>query len=184
MNSVMMARETAILGGGCFWCVEAVYSELEGVDKVLPGYMGGTTANPTYKDVCTGTTGHAEVAWIEFDPEIISYTELLEVFFFTHDPTTLNRQGNDIGTQYRSVIFHTSDTQRDAAIKAIQVLDESNAYPSSIVTEVSQVQEFYPAEDYHHDYFRKNPDNGYCQVMIRPKLEKFRSVFKSLLKHD
>lgn len=170
--------ELATFGAGCFWCVEAVFQQLKGVESVVSGYAGGHVQNPTYEQVCTGRTGHAEVCQIQYNPEQISYEDLLEVFFNTHDPTTLNRQGNDIGTQYRSVIFYHNDEQREAAEKAKTELDESGVWKNPIVTEVSPLEEFFTAEDYHQDYFRRNPNQRYCQLVIRPKLDKFERVFK------
>jgi peptide-methionine (S)-S-oxide reductase len=170
--------ELATFGAGCFWCVEAVFQQLKGVTSVVSGYAGGHVQNPTYEQVCTGRTGHAEVCQIQYDPEQISYEDLLEVFFNTHDPTTLNRQGNDIGTQYRSVIFYHNDEQREAAEKAKTELDESGAWKNPIVTEISPLEEFFRGEDYHQDYFRRNPNQRYCQLVIRPKLDKFERVFK------
>jgi peptide-methionine (S)-S-oxide reductase len=171
----------ATFGAGCFWCVEACFSELQGVEKVLSGYMGGQTKNPTYKDVCTGNTGHAEVAQIIFDPAIISYEELLEVFWFVHDPTTLNRQGNDVGTQYRSVVFYHSEHQRDLAQHYKEKLSESAVYAKPIVTEISPAVAFYVAEDYHQGYFLDNPNQPYCAAVVRPKVDKFRKVFADKL---
>jgi len=172
----------ATLGGGCFWCVEAVFQQLEGVVSVQSGYAGGTVDNPTYKQVCSGTTGHAEVCQIRYDPAKISFDELLEAFWKTHDPTTLNQQGADVGTQYRSVIFYHDDQQRAQAEKRKQELDASGAWADPIVTEISPLLKFYPAEDYHQNYFRTNPQEGYCQFVIRPKLEKFEKVFADKLK--
>jgi peptide-methionine (S)-S-oxide reductase len=173
--------KTATFGAGCFWCVEAVYQELKGVKKVVSGYAGGTVKNPTYQQVCTGTTGHAEVAQITYDPEVITYPELLEVFWKTHDPTTLNRQGADSGTQYRSVIFYHDDEQKKLAEEYKAKLDASGAFNSPIVTQIAKLPEFYPAEDYHQNYYRSNPNQGYCQFVIVPKLEKFRKVFQDKL---
>ncbi|MCS6873756.1 MAG: peptide-methionine (S)-S-oxide reductase MsrA [Pyrinomonadaceae bacterium] len=174
--------ETATLGAGCFWCVEAVFDELEGVEDVVSGYAGGHKANPTYQEVCTGTTGHAEVVQIKFNPKIISYEEILRVFFSIHDPTTLNRQGNDIGTQYRSVIFYHSPEQKQTAEKIIQELTEAKIYDDPIVTEVSEFKNFYPAEDYHQEYFAKNPSQPYCFAVVAPKVAKFRKTFAEKLK--
>ena len=171
----------ATFGAGCFWCVEACFSELKGVKQVLSGYMGGVTKNPTYKEVCTGNTGHAEVAQIVFNPEEITYEELLEVFWFVHDPTTLNRQGNDVGTQYRSVVFFHSEQQRELAEFYKKKLDESGAYAKPIVTEISAAEEFYVAEDYHQGYFNDNPNQPYCAAVVRPKVEKFRKAFAEKL---
>ncbi len=174
--------EKATLGGGCFWCTEAVYLELKGVVDVKPGYSGGHVKNPGYKEVCTGTTGHAEAVQITFDPEIVSYSQLLEVFFATHDPTTLNRQGNDVGTQYRSVIFYHNKQQKETAEKVIRLLEEEKVYEQPIVTEIAAYDTFYVAEDYHQNYYARNKSQGYCQFIIAPKLDKFRKVFKDQLK--
>jgi len=184
--------ETAIFGGGCFWCTEAVFSELRGVTAVMPGYAGGTIPSsgapsgqaPTYEQVCTGTTGYAEVIRIDFDPAQISFNDLLTVFFATHDPTTLNRQGNDVGTQYRSAVFYTTDAQRDAALAFIAKLHDSDPGGRPVVTEVTplSLDKFYPAEDYHRDYFANNPRQPYCQVIIEPKVEKLQKQFAALLK--
>ncbi|MFO7998504.1 MAG: peptide-methionine (S)-S-oxide reductase MsrA [Bacteroidales bacterium] len=173
---------SATFGSGCFWCSEAIFSRLEGVKEVSPGYSGGEKANPTYNEVSTGQTGHAEVIRIEFDPGLISYMQLLEVFFKTHDPTTLNRQGADIGTQYRSVIFYHNDEQKDLALKVKERLDKAGIWDDPIVTEVSPLEAFYRAEDYHHDYFANNPNQGYCQFVIMPKVKKFEELFGDLLK--
>jgi len=167
--------ETATLGGGCFWCLDAVYSELRGVESVIAGYMGGTVPNPTYEQVCSGRTGHIEVARIEFDPAVVSYREILEVFFSIHDPTSRDRQGNDIGVQYRSVIFTHSDEQRRTAEEMIRELQPDFRAP--IVTEVRRAAEFYPAEDYHQQYFARNPGQPYCGYVIAPKVAKFREKF-------
>ena len=174
--------EKATLGGGCFWCTEAVYLELQGVVDVKPGYSGGHVKNPTYKEVCTETTGHAEVVQITFDPEIVSFSQILEVFFITHDPTTLNRQGNDVGTQYRSAVFYHSEKQKEVANKIIQLFEEEKVYNKPIVTEVTQFDKFYVAEDYHINYYARNKNQGYCQFVIAPKLDKFRKIFKDDLK--
>jgi peptide-methionine (S)-S-oxide reductase len=175
-------EEVAIFGAGCFWCVEAVFSELKGVESVKPGYTGGNTKNPTYKDVCTGTTNHAEVAKIVFDPSIITFDELLEVFWQTHDPTTLNRQGADRGTQYRSVVYYTSEIQKEKVEHYKKVLNESKAWPNPVVTEITELGEFYLAENYHNDYYKNNPGEGYCRMVIQPKVEKFRKAFHDKLK--
>jgi len=175
-------QETAVFGAGCFWCVEAVFQTLKGVYAVEPGYTGGSTKNPTYYDVATGITGHAEVARITFNPEEVSFEFLLSLFFQTHDPTTLNYQGADIGNQYRSAIFYTSEEQKQKAEKIISELDEAQAYPNKIVTEVTALKKFYLAEDYHRNYFISNPDQAYCKYVIQPKMEKFRKVFKDYLK--
>ena len=177
-----MTTETAVFGSGCFWCSDAVFTELQGVAGVLPGYAGGDAPNPTYEDVCSDATGHAEVAQITFDPSEISYRELLEVLFSTHDPTTLNRQGADVGTQYRSVIFYANEEQKAQAEAMIRELSEGRVFRSPIVTEVAPLTTFYPAEDYHREYFRRNPGKPYCQAVIAPKLKKFRDHWKSKLK--
>ena len=169
--------EVAVFGGGCFWCTEAVFRELKGVVSVAPGYAGGHTENPTYRQVCGETTGHAEVIRIEFDPTQISYGQLLEVFFGTHDPTTLNRQGADIGTSYRSIILYINDEQREQAANFIRKLDASGTKGDPVVTELVQLKEFYEAEDEHKQYYRANSSNMYCQIVIRPKVEKVREEF-------
>jgi peptide-methionine (S)-S-oxide reductase len=174
--------QTATFGAGCFWCVEAVFQRLKGVIKVESGYSGGETINPTYEQVCTGTTGHAEVTQITFDADVITFEELLEVFWKTHDPTTLNRQGADKGTQYRSAIFYHNDEQKELAEKYKMKLDESGAFNDPIVTEISKLDVFYKAENYHQNYYNTNPNQGYCQYVIVPKLEKFEKVFKDKLK--
>ncbi len=171
--------EIAVIGGGCFWCTEAVFLQLRGVTKVAPGYTGGETQNPTYEQVCTGNTGHAEVIQVEFDPGVITYEDILTVFFGVHDPTQLNRQGNDTGTQYRSSIFTTSDAQEQTAKKLIAELAPD--YPAPIVTTVEPLTTFYEAEEYHHRYFERNPDQMYCQLVVRPKIEKFEKKFKALI---
>ena len=178
----MSDQEVATFGSGCFWCSEAVFSELQGVLKVVPGYAGGTIPDPTYEDVCTDTTGHAEVAQVTYDPSMISYRELLEVLFSTHDPTTLNRQGADVGTQYRSVIFYGDEGQKDEAEKIIGELTAEKAFRNPIVTELAPLGTFYPAEGYHMDYYRRNKSKPYCQAVIAPKLAKFRAHWKSKLK--
>lgn len=174
--------QKATFGGGCFWCTEAVFKELAGVRTVVSGYSGGHVEHPTYQQICTGTTGHAEVVQITYHPEKISYDELLEVFWKTHDPTTLNRQGNDVGTQYRSVVFFHTPEQQKVAESYKKKLDESGAFERPIVTQIVPLQTFYPAEDYHQDYYALNPEQGYCQVVIRPKMEKFRKVFADKLR--
>ncbi len=170
--------EYTTLGSGCFWCTEAVFQQLNGVETVVSGYSGGHVENPSYEQVTTGRTGHAEVCQIQFDPERISYEDILEVFFGTHDPTTLKRQGNEIGTQYRSVIFYHSEEQRKTAEQAKKDLDESGTWKNPIVTEIVQYEKFYPAEDYHQNYYKNNPTQGYCRMVIAPKLNKFEKVFK------
>jgi peptide-methionine (S)-S-oxide reductase len=172
----------ATFAGGCFWCTEAVYAELKGVKSVTSGYIGGKVPNPTYKDVCTGLTGHAEAIEIEYDPTVVPFEKLLEVFFATHDPTTLNRQGADVGTQYRSGIFYHDDEQKRIAEEVIAKLNAARIFPGKIVTEVTPASTFYPAEDYHQDYFAKNPFQPYCQAVAAPKVQKVRKVFKDLVK--
>lgn len=175
----MMANsnQIATLGGGCFWCLEAVFKELEGVLGVVSGYAGGTTKAPTYREVCSGRTGHAEVVQMTFDPEVTTYRELLEIFFAIHDPTTLNRQGADVGTQYRSVIFWHDDVQRETAEAIIRELGENGVWKDPIVTELVPFEVFYRAEDYHQNYFDENPSQPYCQAVVAPKLAKFRKKF-------
>lgn len=175
-------RDTATLGGGCFWCLEAVYEQLQGVEQVTSGYAGGSVPNPTYEQVCGGRTGHAEVVQIAFDSTVISYREILEVFFTIHDPTTLNRQGADVGTQYRSAIFYHTPEQKAAAEQVIDQLSEAKLWDAPIVTEVTPFQVFYQAEDYHQEYFRRNPGQSYCRVVIEPKVAKFRKQYLSRLK--
>jgi peptide-methionine (S)-S-oxide reductase len=182
LNDDNLKTDTATFGTGCFWCTEAIFQQLEGVIKVTSGYSGGKVDNPTYKQVCSGTTGHAECLNIIYDPSKISFDDLLEVFWQTHDPTTLNRQGNDIGTQYRSVIFYHNQEQKDKAEKYKAALDKSGAWDNPIVTSLEPMSKFYPAEDYHQNYYNDNTGQGYCQFVIRPKLEKFQKVFKSKLK--
>jgi peptide-methionine (S)-S-oxide reductase len=174
--------ETATLGGGCFWCVEAVYQRLQGVTAVVSGYMGGTVDRPTYEQVCGGKTGHAEVAQVTFDATATSFREILEVFFAIHDPTTLNRQGDDIGTQYRSVIFWHSEAQRDSAEAMVRELAKEGAYAGPIVTEIVKASEFWPAEDYHQNYLNTHPSQPYCAVVVAPKVAKFRKKFATRLK--
>jgi peptide-methionine (S)-S-oxide reductase len=176
------AREVATLGGGCFWCLEAVYQELRGVEKVESGYSGGEVPNPTYRQVCSETTGHAEVVQVTFDPDEVSYKDILEVYFTIHDPTTLNRQGADVGTQYRSVIFYHDEEQKRIAEEVISDLEKERIWNSPIVTEVAPFDEFYVAEDYHQDYFRNNGFQPYCQVIIAPKVAKFRKQHLERLK--
>ena len=175
--------EKATFGSGCFWCTEAVFERLNGVQKVVSGYAGGTVENPTYEEVCSETTGHAEVTQITYDPKVITYDELLEVFWKTHDPTTLNRQGNDVGTQYRSVIFYHNEEQKQFAEKYKEELIKSGAWDKPIVTEISPINNFYSAEGYHQDYYENNPNQGYCAFVIAPKVEKFEKVFKDKLKN-
>lgn len=175
-------QEKATLGGGCFWCLEAVFDELDGVTDVKSGYAGGETADPTYEQVCSGRTGHAEVVQITFDPEVVSFPDLLRIFFTIHDPTTPNRQGADVGTQYRSIILHHSSQQKEAAEAVIREIDRAGIWDDEIVTEVVPLDRFYPAEPYHDDYFAENPGQPYCQVVIAPKVAKFRQRFRDRLK--
>ena len=170
-------KQLATFGAGCFWCIEACFQDLKGVLSVVPGYAGGHTDKPTYKEICTGQTGHAEVAQVVFDPSVISYEELLEAFWFVHDPTQLNRQGNDIGTQYRSVIFYHNEAQKTAALKYLQKLEAEKVWDKPIVTQIVEINNYFEAEDYHHNYYENNPGNPYCQSVVRPKVEKFRKVF-------
>jgi peptide-methionine (S)-S-oxide reductase len=181
-NATAPKLAKATLAGGCFWCTEAVYERIDGVTSVVSGYLGGEVPNPTYKDVCTGLTGHAEAVEIEYDPAVVPFEKLLEIFFATHDPTTRNRQGVDVGTQYRSGIFYHDDEQKRIAEEVIKRLDASRAFPGKIVTEVTKATTFYPAEDYHQDYFANNPGQGYCQAVVVPKVIKVQKIFKDLLK--
>jgi peptide-methionine (S)-S-oxide reductase len=174
--------QVATFGSGCFWCTEAVFQQLKGVKSVASGYSGGRVPNPTYRQVCTGTTGHAEVIQVTYDPAAVTYPELLEVFWKTHDPTTLNRQGADTGTQYRSVIFYHNAEQKQAAEQYKKKLDAAEVFPNPIVTEITAFSKFYPAEDYHQNYYNDNPEQGYCRVIIGPKLDKLRAVFRDKLK--
>lgn len=177
-----MNEEIVILGGGCFWCLEAVFDRLDGVKSVESGYMGGQKDNPTYQQVCSGNTGHVEVVRVTFDPNELSYRELLDVFFTIHDPTTLNRQGNDVGTQYRSVIFYTSEQQRKTAEQLIAELNAARHWPNPIVTTVEPAKKFFEAEDYHQEYFANNPNQPYCQFVVAPKVEKFQQKFAEKMK--
>ncbi|HVC61215.1 MAG TPA: peptide-methionine (S)-S-oxide reductase MsrA [Acetobacteraceae bacterium] len=177
-----MSEETATLAGGCFWCLEAVFKDLRGVNWVMSGYAGGRNANPSYKEVCSGGTGHAEVVQVRFDPALLAYADLLRVFFAIHDPTTLNRQGNDIGTQYRSAIFTHSDAQKQTAEAVMQEIAAAKIWHAPLVTEIVPFQAFYEAEPEHHDYFARNPWSGYCQVVVAPKVAKFRKQFTDRLK--
>lgn len=174
--------EIATLGGGCFWCLEAIFNELRGVEKVVSGYSGGNVPDPTYREVCSGTTGHAEAVRITFDPQIISFRELLQVFFTIHDPTTLNRQGADVGTQYRSVIFYHTPEQKAVAQEVIAELEKAKVWDAPIVTALTPFEAFYPAEEYHQEYFERNPDQPYCRIVIEPKVAKFRKQFLAKLK--
>lgn len=175
-------REIATLGGGCFWCMEAVFDDLKGVIGVESGYAGGTMAHPTYEQVCTGKTGHAEAIQVTFDPQVIVYQDVLRIFFTVHDPTTLNRQGNDVGTQYRSVIFYHDEKQKHAAEEIIKEIQSQKIWDDPIVTELSPFKAFYKAEDYHQEYFANNPDQAYCRVVIAPKVAKFRKLYHDRLK--
>lgn len=185
INSQIMTTniktDTATFGGGCFWCIETIFSKLNGVVNVYSGYSGGIKVNPTYKEVCTGTTGHAEVVQVVYDPLVIGFDDLLEVFFEVHDPTSLNRQGADVGTQYRSVIFYHNENQKKVSQKMIENLNTSDKYSSEIVTEVKPFDTFYKAENYHQDYFENNPNQPYCQLVVSPKVEKFKKKFSKKL---
>ena len=175
-------REVATLGGGCFWCIEAIFGELRGVEKVESGYAGGKTANPSYEQVSTGTTGHAESVQVTFNPDVITFKEILEIFFTMHDPTTMNRQGADVGTQYRSVIFYHSDEQRKVAEQVIKEFTEAKVWRAPIVTQLEPFKAFYPAEDYHKDYYHHHEDQPYCSIIIEPKIAKLREHFREKLK--
>jgi peptide-methionine (S)-S-oxide reductase len=177
-----MSEEVATLGGGCFWCLEAVFKELRGVNSVMSGYAGGHVANPEYYAVCQGTTGHAEVTQVKFDPDQLSYADLLRVFFAIHDPTTLNRQGNDVGTQYRSIILTHSDAQKATAEAVMREIEDAKIWGRKLVTQIEPLTVFYPAEEEHHDYFARNPWSGYCQVVVAPKVAKFRKQFTDRLR--
>ena len=181
-NLNMPKMDTAIFGTGCFWCTEAIFQQVEGVNKVVSGYSGGHVDNPTYKQICTGTTGHAECLRIEFDPAKITFDELLEIFWEVHDPTTLNRQGNDIGTQYRSVVFYRNDEQKALVEKYKAALNKSGAWDSPVITSLEPFVHFYSGEDYHQNYYNDNGSQGYCQFVIKPKVDKFQKVFKTKLK--
>jgi peptide-methionine (S)-S-oxide reductase len=180
--SVPAGRQLATFASGCFWCTEAIFTELKGVDKVISGYSGGAVPNPTYKQVCGGDTGHAEAINIVFDPAVITYKDLLHIFFTTHDPTTLNRQGADAGTQYRSAVFYHDEAQKHDAEEVLKEIDAVHIWTNKIVTEITPFSNFYPAEDYHQDYFAQNPSQGYCQVVIAPKVAKFREKYREKLK--
>lgn len=177
-----VSSETATLAGGCFWCTEAVFSDLRGVDRVVPGYTGGTVPHPSYEQVCTGRTGHAEAVEVTFDPAVVSFHDLLVVFFTTHDPTTLDRQGNDIGTQYRSAVFYHDAAQKATVEKVVRELADAGVWRRKIVTEIVPYSVFYEAEEYHHNYFRRNPAKSYCQIVIAPKVEKFRRQYADRLR--
>jgi peptide-methionine (S)-S-oxide reductase len=174
--------EVATLGGGCFWCTEALFTQLKGVENAQPGYSDGKTENPTYEQVCTGKTGHAETVQINFDPTVISYKEILQIFFSTHDPTTLNRQGADVGTQYRSIILYHNEEQRRIAEEVIKEITEEKAFEKPIVTQLEPLKIFYKAEDYHKDYFKRHPDQAYCSLLIAPKITKFQKLYLNKLK--
>ncbi len=174
--------DTATFGGGCFWCVEAIFQRVDGVLKVESGYSGGTVKNPSYKEVCNGTTGHAEVIRLTYDKTKVSFDDLLQIFWKTHDPTTMNRQGNDIGTQYRSAVFYHNEEQRKTAEEYKKKLNEEKVYPNPIITEITPIKNYYPAEDYHQNYYNQNGSQGYCQYVIQPKIEKFEKVFKDKVK--
>lgn len=176
-------KSVATIGGGCFWCVEAVFQLVQGVEKVISGYAGGNIKNPTYREVCSGLTGHAEVCQITYEDSIISYDEVLEIFFKTHDPTQLNRQGNDVGTQYRSVIFYHDESQKEKAEYYKEKLQESGIFSQPIVTEISPLPIFYEAEDYHQNYFNNHPTEGYCSYVVRPKVEKFKQIFPQKMRN-
>ncbi len=182
MNMQTEKLEITTLGNGCFWCTDAIYTRVKGVKSITPGFSGGSVKNPSYKEVCTGNTGHAEVVQIEFDPSVISFAEILEIYFKTHDPTQLNRQGNDIGTQYRSVIFCHSEEQKKIATEIKEKLEAEKIWDDPIVTQIETFENFYPAEEYHDDYYENNPEQGYCKFVITPKVEKFEKVFKDYLK--
>jgi peptide-methionine (S)-S-oxide reductase len=181
-NEQKKSVEVASLGGGCFWCIEAAFQEIRGVINVESGYTGGTTALPTYEQVCTGTTGHAEVVQVTFDPNIISFENILEIFFTAHDPTTLNRQGADVGTQYRSVIFYHNERQKKIAEQTIQKIDAEKIWDDPIVTKVEPLKKFYKAEDYHREYFDRHPESAYCRIVISPKIAKLRKKYREKLK--
>ncbi len=182
LNAYSQMKEVATIGGGCFWCIEAYFSNLQGVESVVSGYSGGDTENPTYKEVCSGNTGHAEVVQITYDQYVIDFVDILEVFFAMHDPTTLNRQGADAGTQYRSVIFYHSSKQKEVAQSMITEMNKLNVFSNPIVTQVEPLGEFYPAEDYHQDYYKNNPSQSYCRFVIDPKMDKLKKMFKERLK--
>jgi len=182
MNDKNPKLEIATFGSGCFWCTEAIFERVNGVSSVVSGYSGGSVKNPTYKEVCDGTTGHAECTQITFDPAVVTYDELLEIFWKTHDPTTLNKQGNDVGTQYRSVIFYHNEEQKQKAEFYLNKLTDEKIWDKPIVTEISKSENFYPAEDYHQEYYENNPNQGYCAYVITPKVEKFEKIFKDKLK--
>ncbi|QJR81596.1 peptide-methionine (S)-S-oxide reductase MsrA [Alteromonas pelagimontana] len=174
--------QSATLGGGCFWCIESAFNSVEGVEKAISGYAGGTVDSPSYEQVCGGNTGHAEIVRVEFDADIISFREILEIFFALHNPTQLNRQGNDVGTQYRSVVFYHNDEQKREAEAIIKEITDEAIWPDPVVTEVTELNHYFPAEDYHQDYFKNNPQNQYCAMVVAPKLAKFKKTFASRLR--
>jgi peptide-methionine (S)-S-oxide reductase len=178
----VMDKEVATLAGGCFWCLEAIFSEVEGIEKAVAGYTGGTTVSPSYSEVCSGITGHAEAVQLIYDPQVISFKQILQIFFSIHDPTTMNRQGSDVGTQYRSSIFYHDEEQRAIAEQVIRELDDGNVWDAPIVTEVTPAREFYPAEEYHKQYYKRNPEQDYCRVVITPKLARFRKWYSKKTK--
>jgi peptide-methionine (S)-S-oxide reductase len=180
----MKDKEVTILGGGCFWCLEAVFEQLKGVEQIESGYSGGAVDNPSYQQVCSGTTGHAEVIRLTFDPRVISFDEILEVFFTIHDPTTLNRQGGDVGTQYRSAVFYLDEGQKATAQRVIEEMEAARIWDKRFVTEVTAFEAFFPAEAYHQEYYRRNPGQSYCHVVIAPKVAKFRAKFLDKLKES
>lgn len=180
----MKDREIAILGGGCFWCLEAVFEQLKGVELVESGYSGGAVDNPSYQQVCSGTTGHAEVVRVTFDPQVISFEEILEIFFTVHDPTTLNRQGGDVGPQYRSAVFYLDDGQKETVQRVVEEMEAAQIWDKRFVTEVTAFETFFPAEAYHQEYYRRNPGQSYCQVVIAPKVAKFRARYLARLKES
>jgi methionine-S-sulfoxide reductase len=184
MEAADQSYETITLGAGCFWCVEAVFEQLDGVLSVTSGYSGGRISNPTYKEVTSGRTGHAEVIQVVYNPAVINLAKLLEIFFTTHDPTTLNRQGADVGTQYRSAIFYHNQEQKEVADEVRDMLEREKIWPDPIVTEITEFQSFYKAEDYHQEYYRNNPDQGYCRMVIAPKLEKFEKLFRDYIRQN
>lgn len=180
----MTELETATLGGGCFWCIEAVYLDLKGVKQAISGYAGGHVDNPSYKEVCNGSTGHAEVVQIHFDPEIITYRDVLKIFFTVHNPTTPNRQGNDVGTQYRSIILYHNEQQKQIAEEVMEEVTQEKIWDRPLVTQLEPLENFYEAEDYHQNYYNKNPNQGYCQIVIAPKVSKFRKMYYDQLKEN
>lgn len=184
MNNSNKKLETAIFAGGCFWCFDPMFSRLKGVEEVIVGYAGGNTSDPTYEKIHSGSTGHAEAIKIAFDPEIITYEDLLNIFFLSHDPTTLNRQGNDIGSEYRSLVLYGNEKQKEIAEKVREEIENKKIYPNPIVTEIKKLEKFYPAEIEHQKYFEKNPERAYCQLIIMPKLQKFKKKYYHFLKND